>query len=89
MKSFIIGIVLPLVVWCGVIYMRASWPYDVHPWQWQWILWVVSMSAGAFLAGIGFRDYWWQRRGKRQHFDHDHVQLDADKSAPPRNRTEM
>lgn len=66
----------PLLIWAGIIWLRASWSYDIHPWQPLWIAWVMSMSAGAFLAGVAFHIYWSKPRSD----DADSVQQAADDS---------
>lgn len=61
-RRLMVGVVLPLLMWAGIVWLRASWTYDIHPWQPIWIAWVVSMSAGSFAAGIGFHSYWFARQ---------------------------
>lgn len=75
MRRFLFGVVLPILLWIGVVAARVAWKYDVHPLQWQWNIWALSLSASAFGIGVGCARYW-----INQPQDCDKVQLAADES---------
>ena len=64
------SVVLPLLLWLASIYLRSQVATNIHPWQLEWCLWVLSTSVTSAAIGWGLRAAWPElthrgRSGKR------------------------